>query len=38
MMSKLSQQEVDWYQEMLKKAQKSPEEVMEEIKRLQGSK
>jgi hypothetical protein len=35
MMSKLSQQEVDWYQEMLEKAQKSPEEVIEEIKRLQ---
>ena len=35
MMSQLSQQEVDWYQEMLEKAQKSPEEVIEEIKRLQ---
>jgi parvulin-like peptidyl-prolyl isomerase len=35
MFSKLSQQEVDWYQEMLAKAQKSPEEVIEEIKRLQ---
>ena len=35
MMSKLSQQEVDWYQEMLEKAQKSPEEVMEQIQRLQ---
>jgi peptidyl-prolyl cis-trans isomerase C len=35
MMSNLSQQEVDWYQEMLEKAQKSPEEVIEEIKRLQ---
>ena len=35
MMSKLSQQEVDWYQEMLEKAQKSPEEVLEQIQRLQ---
>jgi len=35
MISKLSQQEIDWYQEMLQKAQKSPEEVMEEIKKLQ---
>ena len=33
--SKLSQQEVDWYQDMLQKAQKSPEEVIEEIKKLQ---
>jgi hypothetical protein len=35
MFSKLSQQEIDWYQEMLVKSQKSPEEVIEEIKRLQ---
>ena len=35
MISKLSQQEIDWYQEMLQKAQKSPEEVMEQIKKLQ---
>lgn len=35
MFSKLSQQEIDWYQEMLEKAQKSPEEVIEEIKHLQ---
>ncbi|MEN8207307.1 MAG: peptidylprolyl isomerase, partial [Pseudomonadota bacterium] len=35
MMSKLSQQEIDWYQEMMEKAQKSPEEVFEDIKRLQ---
>ena len=35
MLQKLSQQEVDWYQEMLKKAQKSPEEVIEQIKGLQ---
>lgn len=35
MFSKLAQQEIDWYQEMLVKAQKSPEEVIEEIKRLQ---
>lgn len=35
MINKLAQQEVDWYQEMLQKAQKSPEEVIEEIKRLQ---
>jgi parvulin-like peptidyl-prolyl isomerase len=35
MFSKLSQQEIDWYQEMLQKAQKSPEEVLEQIKRLQ---
>ena len=35
MISKLSQQEVDWYQDMLQKAQKSPEEVIEEIKKLQ---
>ena len=33
--NKLAQQEVDWYQEMLQKAQKSPEEVIEEIKKLQ---
>jgi parvulin-like peptidyl-prolyl isomerase len=33
--SELSQQEIDWYQEMLQKAQKSPEEVIEEIKKLQ---
>ena len=33
MFSKLSQQEVNWYQEMLEKAQKSPEEGIEEIKR-----
>ena len=35
MINKLAQQEVDWYQDMLQKAQKSPEEVIEEIKRLQ---
>ncbi|MGD2112923.1 MAG: peptidylprolyl isomerase, partial [Gammaproteobacteria bacterium] len=35
MLQKLSQQEIDWYQEMLQKAQKSPEEVIEQIKRLQ---
>lgn len=35
MMSKLSQQEVDWYQQMLEKAQKSPEEVLEQIQKLQ---
>jgi hypothetical protein len=35
MFSKLSQQEIDWYAEMLEKAQKSPEEVIEEIKKLQ---
>jgi peptidyl-prolyl cis-trans isomerase C len=35
MISKLSQQEIDWYQEMLQKAQKSPEEVMEQIMKLQ---
>jgi parvulin-like peptidyl-prolyl isomerase len=35
MIQKLSQQEIDWYQEMLEKAQKSPEEVIEDIKRLQ---
>ena len=35
MISKLSQQEIDWYQEMLQKAQKSPEEVMEQIQKLQ---
>jgi len=35
MLQKLSQQEIDWYQEMLEKAQKSPEEVIEQIKRLQ---
>jgi peptidyl-prolyl cis-trans isomerase C len=34
MLQKLSQQEVDWYQEMLDKAQKSPEEVIEQIERL----
>jgi len=34
MLQKLSQQEIDWYQEMLEKAQKSPEEVMEQIERL----
>ena len=33
--SKLAQQEVDWYQEMLKKAQKSPDEVLEQIQKLQ---
>lgn len=37
MISKLSQQEIDWYQEMLAKAQKSPEEVLEQIQRLQKS-
>jgi peptidyl-prolyl cis-trans isomerase C len=37
MMSKLSQQEVDWYQDMLQKVQKSPEELIEEIKKLQKS-
>jgi peptidyl-prolyl cis-trans isomerase C len=35
MIQKLSQQEIDWYQEMLEKTQKSPEEVIEQIKRLQ---
>jgi len=35
MISKLSQQEIDWYQEKLQKAQKSPEEVMEQIQKLQ---
>jgi len=35
MISKLSQQEINWYQEMLEKAQKSPEEVLEQIKKLQ---
>ena len=35
MFSKLAQQEVDWYQEKLKTSQKSPEEVKEEIMRLQ---
>ena len=35
MIGKLSQQEIDWYQEMLGKAQKSPEEVIEEIRKLQ---
>jgi parvulin-like peptidyl-prolyl isomerase len=35
MLQKLSQQEIDWYQEMLEKAQKSPEEVLEQIQRLQ---
>jgi parvulin-like peptidyl-prolyl isomerase len=34
-LSEMSQQEVDWYQEMLQKAQKTPEEVIEEIKELQ---
>jgi len=34
MIQKLSQQEIDWYQEMLEKAQKSPEEVIEQIERL----
>ena len=33
--NRLAQQEVDWYQGMLEKAQKSPDEVIEEIKRLQ---
>jgi len=37
MFSKLAQQEIDWYQEMLVKAQKSPDEVIEQIKRLQKS-
>lgn len=35
MIQKLSQQEIDWYREMEEKAQKSPEEVIEQIKRLQ---
>jgi len=35
MISKLSQQEIDWYQEMLEKAQKSPDEVLEQIQKLQ---
>jgi peptidyl-prolyl cis-trans isomerase C len=35
MLQKLSQQEIDWYQEVLKRSQKSPEEVIEEIKKLQ---
>ena len=35
LMSKLAQQEVDWYQEKLKTSQKSPEEIKEEIMRLQ---
>jgi len=35
MLQKLSQQEIDWYQEMLEKSQKPPEEVIEDIKRLQ---
>jgi len=34
MINKLSQQEIDWYQEMLEKAQKSPEEVIEQIEKL----
>ena len=34
LMSKLSQQEVDWYQQKLEKAQKSPEEVIEQIEQL----
>ncbi|MDH5469400.1 MAG: peptidyl-prolyl cis-trans isomerase [Gammaproteobacteria bacterium] len=35
MLQKLSQQEIDWYQEIQEKARKSPEEVIEDIKRLQ---
>jgi peptidyl-prolyl cis-trans isomerase C len=35
MLQKLTQQEIDWYQEKLQKAQKSPEEVIEQIKKLQ---
>jgi peptidyl-prolyl cis-trans isomerase C len=34
MLQKLSQQEIDWYQDMLEKAQKSPEEVQEMIEKL----
>ena len=33
MLPKLSQQEIDWYQEMLEKAQKSPEEVIERLRK-----
>jgi len=33
--SELAQQEVDWYQEKLKTSQKSPEEIKEDIVRLQ---
>lgn len=36
MLNMLAQQEVDWYQEMLQKAQKSPEEVKKQIERLRG--
>jgi len=32
--TRLAQQEVDWYEEMKDKAMKSPEEVLEEIKKL----
>lgn len=35
MIGKLSQQEIDWYQELLQKAQKSPDEVADQIKKLQ---
>ena len=35
MLQKLSQQEIDWYAEMLERAQKSPDEVIEDIKKLQ---
>ena len=34
MIAKLSQQEIDWYQEKLKTSQKSPEEIRDEINRL----
>jgi len=34
LIGQLAQQEIDWYQEMLQKSQKSPEEVIEEIQRL----
>lgn len=37
MISKLSQQEIDWYQDKLKNSQKSPEQVLEEIQRLKRS-
>ena len=37
MISKLSQQEIDWYQDKLKNSQKSPEQVLEEIQRLKKS-
>ncbi len=35
MISKLSQQEIDWYQEKLQKARKNPEDVIDQIKQLQ---